>query len=118
MNNLLPLLTLLASKKDNGVSPQSLSPLLNTLGIDGETFTSLLSGISDGQPPSLEKLLPLALGMLGKAENQPISKPPADAQKIDAVPSTDSTTPYYLKPICNVANERINYALAHYFSNN
>ena len=127
MNNFLPLLLIMAMSKGNGFSLDTLMPLVKSLGIDEGAISSLLSGSlfkgneegSDGKGFSIEKLLPLAMNLLSSStSNSPKAQDnPAFSQNKSAV-AEDSTTPNYLKPICNIADERINYALAHYFANN
>ncbi|MBQ9710542.1 MAG: hypothetical protein IJV67_07970 [Clostridia bacterium] len=121
MNNFLPLLLMLASGKGSGISAESLAPLIKSLGLGDSAVAPLVQGLfgtaSDG-PPSIEKLLPVLLGAIGSKSNGSIIESAKNDENKSVAQPTGSTTPNYLKPICDIASDSVNYALSHYFSNN
>lgn len=109
MNNLLPLILILSLTQKNSFSPDALPSLIKLLGVDDSSLKGLEELFKGGF--SFEKLLPFALNLMGKTTSTKVQEDKKNSAE-DA-----STTPNYLKPISNIANERINYALAHYFAN-
>jgi len=124
MNNFLPILliaSMLNKKGDGGFSKEALLPIFKSFGLDENLINTFLnnspfSAVKDGNF-SLEKLLPLALSMMNKQPSGDRSQPDFSAQKKGEEEHLFST-PNYLKPISNIASDKVNYALSHYFSNN
>lgn len=119
MNNILPLLAVMMMSKENsnGMSMDMLAPLLTSLGF-GESTTALANSakqLFEGGA-SLEKLLPLALNMMNTNQKTPFipqNQPVEQKNSAEEYPSA----PNYLKPVSSILDERINFALAHYFAN-
>ena len=128
MNNLLPLvLIMFAATRGNGggISPETLAPLLSALGSDNNVVSALSeSGLFSGSGKesfSAEKLLPLAISLLGKGSvGSDFKKTDRSTENFTEKTSAEdfSSAPNYLKPITDIAGDEINYALSHYFANN
>lgn len=121
MNNFLPLLMImmLSQNKNGGFSLDSLAPFIEMMGIDKNALNMLNGPLANLQSGnfSIEKLLPLAMSMMGNDKKAPFI--PQNTQKEEKESAEDiSTAPNYLKPISSIADEKVNYALAHYFANN
>lgn len=120
MTNILPLLmTLMMASKGGSGSLESLSPLLSAFGLSPQSLgqTGGLGDILKGNL-SAEKLLPLIMNMMNASHSGNAQPSPAGAQKTSADGNQTPPAPNYLKPISNLADTSVNYALSHYFANN
>lgn len=138
MNGLLPLLLFALSAMQNGKNSENemlnniIKNFLPAFGSENaELISSLLTGKAD-----IKSLMPVLIKTLtskkdeqspdnfqnGSLKEQNNCKEELSELSDSRTKNTDETitadTPNYLKPITDIANERINFALAHYFSNN
>ena len=114
MNELLPIMLMLLLGKKDGNTLDALAPIIKMLGAD-EKMLEGLKGITGGGL-SVEKLLPLMMSVMNgsRASGKP-SESNLEQNKNGGKESPSA--PNYLNPITDIADERINYALAHYFAN-
>lgn len=117
--NLLPLFVIYMLMKNGGGfdlsgilnDTETLAPIMNMFGINPSILDALKGGgiMSPDGKPDIKKLLSLAGALTGSMRSE--------TQKKEPDGEVYSEGSFYLKPISEIADSGINYALSHYFAN-